>query len=200
MTDALERTFAQLSAALASPNRLADTHETPFYTFVHEPSAARDLQRRLPKWRGILERAGFHVEVVSLRALLWDIVDAGGRWEDWLEAELPNEREESNLAMADVLTGGDDAFGGAPARPGFLDALAPRLAEQTPGRLVLLTDAAFLHPWVRVDKLGSALHDQIRCATVLFYPGTRRGPFSLQFLGIHPEDAGSRRTTILGGD
>lgn len=203
MTDALERTFGQLSAALASPDRLADTHETPFYTFVHEPADARELLRRLPKWRGILERAGFHVEVISLRALVWDIVDSSDRWDDWLEAEQPDERDESVLAMADVLGGGSAAYAGATpvkGRPGLLATLSPLLSLASPGRLVLLTDAAFLHPWVRIDKLGSALHDQIRCPTVLFYPGKRRGPFSLQFLGFHPEDAGSRRTTLLGGD
>jgi hypothetical protein len=72
------------------------------------------------------------------------------------------------------------------------------LEPKTQGRIVLLTDAALLHPWFRVDKLGPALHDAIGCPTVLFYPGHRLGLYSLRFLDFYPEDGGSPRTTILG--
>ena len=200
MTDALEGTFQELRDSLARPDRLADTHSNPFYTFVHDPAYTRELHRRLPMWTGILERSGFSVHVVSLGKLAWEVVDRSERWEDWLEAEEPGAYAETNPSMRDVLLREEDITPGlATTRPGLMASLAPHLLKETPGRLVLLTDAAVLHPWVRVDKLGSTLHSQIRCPTVLFYPGRRRGPFSLHFLGFHPEDAGSRRTTILGG-
>lgn len=200
MTDALEATFQELLSSLAHPDRLSDTHSSSFYTFVHNPADTRELHRRIPMWTGILERTGFAVNVLSLGKLAWDVVDRSQRWDDWLETEEPGAYQETNVSMRDVLLREDDVASGlATARPGLMTSLAPHLLDETPGRLVLLTDAALLHPWLRVDKLGSSLHSQIRCPTVLFYPGRRRGPFSLHFLGFHPEDAGSRRTTILGG-
>lgn len=109
----------------------------------------------------------------------------------------PGQYNDPNRSMRDVL--GDDLSAHAPARAGLLRTLIARLQGETPDRLVLLTDMAHLHPWFRVDTLGSALHDKIRCPTVLFYPGRRRGQYGLHFLALYPEDGGSYRTTILGG-
>lgn len=197
MTDSLERTFQELRAHLTSEGGLAaPTHADPFFTFVHDPGETLELQRRLLRWRSILDRDGLKVEVHSLREIVWDVVEASGRWDDWLEAEEPGKYENINKSMRDVLLGVE---ANPAARPGLLQKLTGILADETPGRLVLLTDAALLHPWFRTDKIGTSLQGKIRCRTVLFYPGRRRAQYGLHFLDFHPEDNGSYRTTIVGG-
>lgn len=211
MTDLLDATFADLRRELLRPDQLDPTHTDPFFTFVHEPEQALDIAERIAtRWRGALERDGFHVEILSLRELLWSIVDASGRWDTWMETQAmadPAEYDAPNGSMRDVL--GDDLNAPPPPRPGVLRTLIQRLQEAPRGsaadrpsggrRLVLLTDMALLHPWLRVDTMGAALHDKLSCPTVLFYPGTRHGQFRLQFLGLYPEDGAAYRTTILGG-
>jgi len=197
LTDALESTFEDLKRSLQSADRLAATHADPFFTFVHPPGETLELHRRLRRWRPVLERLGCKVETHSLRELLWDVVDKSGRWDDWLEAEEPGHYLTINKSMRDVLVPKDKEAAAA-VHAGLLGRVAGLLADVSPDRLVLLTDAGFLHPWFRADKLGSSLHDQIRCNTVLFYPGGRRGVYGLRFLDFYPEDGGSYRTTIVG--
>jgi hypothetical protein len=197
LTDVLESTFKELRRCLGHEDRLAPTHTDPFFTFVHDPAETLELHRQLPRFRAILERDGFQVKIQSLSELAWDIVEASERWEEWLDAEEPGAYEDANGSMKDVLSGGEDAA--SAGRPGLISALSRLVQDETPGRLLLLTDAALLHPWVRIDKLSGAVHDKIRCPTVLFYPGSRRGPFGIRFLGFYPEDPSAYRTAILGG-
>lgn len=199
MTDALEATFDELRRGLVRDDRLAPTHADPFFTFVHDPATTLELHRRLPRWRGILRRDGFStVDICSLSSLAWEIVDASGRWDDWLEAEEPGKYVNANKSMRDVLLR-EENHPDAGVRPGLLTKVAHLLQPKTPGRIVLLTHAELLHPWFRADKLGASLHDRIGCPTVLFYPGRRVGQYGLHFLKFHAEDGGSYRTTIVGG-
>lgn len=194
MTDALDSTFQQLRTGLGTEDRLTPTHADPFFTFVHETAETLDLHRRLQRWRHILERDGFKVEIHSLRELVWDVVEASGRWDDWLEVEQLGKYLTTNRSMRDVLSPRS-----AEAEAGLLVRVESLLQDGSPGRVVWLTDAALLHPWFRADKLGASLHGKIKCRTVLFYPGRKRGAYGLHYLGFYPEDGGSYRTTILGG-
>ncbi|MFO0590898.1 MAG: BREX protein BrxB domain-containing protein [Polyangiaceae bacterium] len=212
MTDQLDAAFAELRDDLLRKGGLDPTHSDPFFTFVHDPTRTVDVAERIAaRWRGALERDGFHVDVVSLREILWKVVDASDRWEEWLEIEqetgIPGDHEDRNRSMRDLLS--DDFHAPEPARIGLIRALIARLQKDPRGarkkgarsgrRLVLLTDMAHVHPWLRVDSLSSALHDKIACPTVLFYPGSVRGQFGLRFLGYYPEDTSAYRTKIVGG-
>jgi Domain of unknown function (DUF1788) len=201
LTDALDRAFQELRSQLGPRDRLTPTHADPFFTFVHDPAETLELHRRLRRWRSTLENDGFKVEVHSLSELAWAVVDASQRWDDWLEAEEPGRYASVNRSMRDVLL--DDEGGAARATPGARPGLLGKLSELLQGedrkRLVLLTDAALLHPWFRADKIGTSLHDRIQCPTVLFYPGTRRGQYGLRLLDLYPEDNGGYRTTLVGG-
>jgi hypothetical protein len=196
LIDALDRTFAELRQCLGDSNRLAATHADPFFNFVHEPQRTIEVHRRLPRWCAALESDGWKVAVQSLRQLCWGVIDASGRWDDWLPVERPGRYDQANSSMSDVLR--DDAEPKPFALPGLARTLGPLLEDETPGRLLLLTDAGLLHPWFRVRTLEVWFHDRIRCPTVLFYPGRRVGQFGLQFLGFYPED-GKYRSTIVGG-
>jgi hypothetical protein len=194
LTDALDDTFKALREALADSQRLTPTHADPFFNFVHAPRETRALHQRLPRWRSVLERDGWRVEVRSLAPLLWSVVDASGRWDDWMETETTGEYREANQSMRDVL---NEDKKQPRTRPGLARTLAPWLTDETPRRLLLLTDAALLHPWFRVRTLETWFHDAIRCPTVLFYPGRRSGQFGLLCLSVYPED-GNYRSTIVG--
>jgi Domain of unknown function (DUF1788) len=191
MSDALEQTFEELRQKLGTvADRLTPTHADPFYTFVFPPARALELARRLRRWCGQLERDGFSTEILSLSQLAWQRIDASGRWEDWREMEEPRQYRDANGSVSDVLRKDNASMTSDVAR--HCEKVAPR-------GILLLTDAALLHPWFRIDKLGSTLHDRVRRPTVLFYPGRRLGEYGLRFLGFHPDDAGSYRTTLLGG-
>ncbi|MDI3291590.1 BREX protein BrxB domain-containing protein [Polyangium sp. 15x6] len=191
MSDLLEQTFEELRQMLGSPaDRLTPTHADPFFTFVFPPNQVLDLARRVRRWSNQLERDGFDVQPVSLAALAWQRINASGRWEDWREMEEPGQYRDANGSVRDVLR---------KEGAGIIADVACLCTEVAPRGLLLLTDAALLHPWFRVDKLGAALHDRVRRPTVLFYPGKRWGDHGLRFLGIYPDDAGSYRTTLLGG-
>lgn len=186
----LESTFDDLVSRLASRDPLNPANSDPFYYFVHRPSESLDLKEKLPAWRGRLQNAGWTPEVVSFGALLWDIIERSGRWEDWLAVEADTDDEDRNDAVADVLR----------APGGLVDAVAGYLTkrEGPARRVVLFTDLVLLHPWFRVRTIEGLLHDRVAVPAVVFYPGRRVGRDGLSFVGIHREDA-NYRCTILGG-
>ena len=73
------------------------------------------------------------------------------------------------------------------------------VGAERPGAVVLLTDAAMLHPYVRSRLLESRLHDKVKVPTILFYPGRRSGQYGLHFLGFYPVD-GNYRASLIGGN
>jgi hypothetical protein len=196
LTDALEAAFVELRERIGSGNRLVPTHADPFYNLVHDPRETFELHRRLPRWGATLKRDGWDVQLQSLRELCWKVVDASGRWQDWLDAEDATDYGEANRSMRTVLRDDPAAVDGA--RLGLARTLAPLLADTAPKRLLLLTDAAMLHPWFRVRTFETWFHDKIHCTAVLFYPGRRTGQFGLHFLDRYAED-GNYRSTIVGG-
>ena len=127
------------------------------------------------------------MEVVSLSALFWQIVDDSGRWDDWLEIEPDCELGEINEAVRDVLRG-DNAFA---------EAVAPYVAKTVPNRVVFFTDTGLVHPYFRVRALESTLHDRVKVPAIIFYPGRRSGQYGLHFLGFYPVD-GNYRSTLIG--
>jgi hypothetical protein len=196
LTDILEETFHELRRRLGGEDRLVATGADRFFNFVHDPKLTLDVHRHLPRWSAALASDGWNVEQRSLRELCWQVIDASGRWDDWLEVERSGAYAITNGSVSDVLR--DLPAPDPSARPGLARTLAPLLEDDAPRRLLLLTDAALLHPWFRARTLETWFHDRIRCPTVLFYPGRRSGQHGLHFLGFYPED-GKYRSTIVGG-
>jgi hypothetical protein len=149
--------------------------------------------RALPRWRARLEEDGFRVYIVSIAEIMWQVIDASGRWESWIELEGDCTPAEILEAVRDALRTKDDAV-----QPGLAPAILDVVSRREHGRLLLLTDAALLHPFFRVRAIESLVHDRVGCPTVLFYPGERAGQFGLRFLSFYPEDA-NYRSSIIGG-
>lgn len=184
----LDEDFQQLAGRLSEPASLSAARSDPFYYFVYAPEQALDVRRRMPVWTARLRNAGLEVERVSFSDLLWELVDASGRWDAWLQVEADADPEQVNEAIRDVLRSGD----------ALVKRVASLVERERPGRVVFLTDTEMLHPYFRVRVLESTLHDRIHVPTVVFYPGRRSGQFGLHFLGFYAED-GNYRATLIGG-
>ena len=138
-------------------------------------------------------RCGHRQAVVSLVSpagpdLVWALIDASGRWHDWLEVEPEAELVQINEAVRDVLR----------AETGLVETVAGYVAQPIPDRVLFLTDAGLVHPYFRLRSLESGLHDRVQVPTVIFYPGRRSGQYGLHFLGFYSVD-GNYRSTLLGG-
>ena len=184
----LDSTFAELAVKLRDREALNPAKSDPLFYFVHDPAEALEVKRMLPVWAAALERDGWTVEQVSLSDLLWQVVDASGRWEEWLAIEPDADPAEINEAIRDVLRSGN----------ALVEAVARHVEAPRPKTLVFLTDVAMLHPYFRARALESGLHDRVRVPAVLFYPGRRSGQYGLHFLGFYPVD-GNYRSTLVGG-
>jgi hypothetical protein len=184
----LDETFDTLTTLLRQPESLNPAKSDPFFYFVHHPAETLAVKQKLGVWVPALRNDGWTVEQVSLLKLVWQIVDASGRWEEWLALEPEADPEAMNEAIRDVLRT-DNAL---------VESLARHISEERPRTLVFLTDAAALHPYFRARSLESGLHDRVKVPTVIFYPGRRSGQYGLHFLGFYEFD-GNYRATLLGG-
>jgi hypothetical protein len=181
-------TFNQLLEHLRQPELLSPARSDPFFYFVHDPSETLPLKQKLCVWISLLRNDGWTVDEVSLARLVWEIVDASGRWDEWLELESDAEIEELNSDVSDVLGSGN----------ALVEAIRRHVETERPRTVVFLTDAVALHPYFRARTLEAGLHDRVKVPTVLFYPGRRSGQYGLHFLGFYRFD-GNYRATLLGG-
>jgi hypothetical protein len=184
----LDATFDELRKRLQSPDVLNPAKSDPIFYFVHAPHQTLELRTKIPLWAAVLRQDGRDVVTLSLADLVWDLIDASGRWDDWLEAESEAELMHINEAVRDVLR----------AEHGLVETVARYVAQSIPARVLFLTDAGLVHPYFRLRSLESGLHDRVQVPTVIFYPGRRSGQYGLHFLGFYSVD-GNYRSTLLGG-
>src|SRR5207245_1250086 len=157
----LDNTFAELLAKLREPDALNPAKSDPVFYFVYPAALMLDLKQCLPRWAARLREMSFEVERISLSDLLWQIVDASGRWEAWLEIEAGAEVEELNAAVRDVLR----------SQNRLVEEIALRISRLGGNKLIFLTEAEMLHPYFRTRAIESKLHDRVAVPTVIFYPG-----------------------------
>jgi hypothetical protein len=184
----LDDTFNALTAYLRQPDLLNPAKSDPFIYFVHDPAETLAVKQKLGVWSAALRNEGWTVEQVSLSELLWQIVASSSRWDEWLALEPEADPEAMNEAIRDVLRTDNS----------LVEALASYVSKEREHTVVLVTDAAALHPYFRARSLESGLHDRVKVPTVVFYPGRRSGQYGLHFLGFYEFD-GNYRATLLGG-
>lgn len=186
----LDASFEELRLQLADPDRLSPAHADPLCYFVYDPSHILAVRSLLPGWIARLRNEnGLAVERLSLSEVMWELIDASGRWEEWLELEPDSDQDKVNDAVRDVLLRGDDTI-----MKKVLEFVSVR-REHT---VVLITDVELLHPYLRSRVIEGHLKNKVQVPTVFFYPGRRAGQYDLYFLGIHQEDSGYR-SPIYGG-
>ncbi len=184
----LERDFQAVRAVLSQEDRLNPAHSDPIYYYVFRPQRMLLVRRRLAAWLGVLRKDGLRPVRVSLADIKDELIQASGRWDEWLEFEADAEPGQLNRAIRDVLTQNNS----------FVNRVAERIAPGDEHTVVLLTDAELLHPYFRTRAIESALAGKVPHPTVIFYPGLRVGQYGLHFLGFYPED-GNYRSTLIGG-
>lgn len=184
----LQADFDELLGRLANPGTALADGRDPFYYFAYEPAQMLEVRRSLPAWQGQLRNAGWIVDCISFIDILWETIDASGRWDAWLEYEPYADPGEVMHAVHDAM-----GQGGA-----MVERIRRAVSQTAERKVVFLADAGILSPFFRVRGLESALHDQIKVPTVVFYPGQRVGQYGLKFLGLYPEDS-NYRATIIGG-
>lgn len=184
----LDETFEVLKKMLQAPDALNPARADPLFYFLHKPDEALTVAQKIPVWSAALEAQGLTVERISLARIIRELVDASGRWDQWLELENRVKPAAVNNSVRNVLQTND----------AFIQAVAQHLSEPRPDTVVFLTDAMLMHPFFRAHVIENALTDRIKVPTVLFYPGRRAGQFGLHFLDFYPVD-GNYRATIVGG-
>ncbi|TVS20990.1 MAG: DUF1788 domain-containing protein [Planctomycetaceae bacterium] len=182
----LDSIFEELRQQFKTPDALNPAKSDPLFYFVHAPEDTLELKKRIPLWIAKFREDGKEVEVVSFADLLWQIIDASGRWDDWLESEPTEEPEQINRAVKDAVRSGN----------ALVEAVARHLDSALPNRVLFLVDAALVHPYFRLRTLVSGLHDRVKLPAIIFYPGRRSGQYGLRFLGFYPEDPNYRSSLI----
>ena len=99
----LDDTFDTLTTLLRQPESLNPAKSDPFFYFVHDPAETLEVKQKLGVWVPALRNDGWTVEQVSLLKLVWQIVDASGRWDEWLALEPEADPEAMNEAIRDLL-------------------------------------------------------------------------------------------------
>src|SRR5439155_10817916 len=112
-------------SVLREPEGLNPAKSDPFFYFVHDPAEALVVKQKLGVWIPALKNDGWSVKQVSLLKLLWEIVDASGRWDEWLALEADADPEAMNEAIRDVLRTGN----------ALVESLARYVSEECPHTL-----------------------------------------------------------------
>ena len=99
----LDATFDELRQRLQSPDAVNPAKSDPVFYVIHAPHQTLGLRTKLPIWSARLRQDGKEVITLPLADLVWDLIDASGRWHDWLEVEPEAELVQINEAVRDVL-------------------------------------------------------------------------------------------------
>ena len=181
--------FEKLRQRLGDADAPNPAHSDPIFYFVYSPSQILTMRKLLPGWIARLgNENGLAVEMLSLSEVMWELVDASGRWDAWLEVEPDHDLEDINEAVRDVLRSGN----------ALVERVARRTATFRENTVLFITDVELLHPYFRSRVIENYLNNKVQIPTVFFYPGRRTGQYGLHFLEFYPEDPGYR-STLIGG-
>lgn len=185
----LEADFEELCQRLGDTDALNPAHSDPIFYFVYPPSQILAVRRLLPSWTARLKhKNGLEVETLSLSQIIWQLIDASGRWDEWLELEPQADLDKVQEAINDVLRSGN----------ALVEQVAEHVAVPRKNAVLLIIDTELLHPYFRSRAIESYLNNSVQVPVVFFYPGERVGQYGLRFLGFYDVDYGYR-STIVGG-
>jgi hypothetical protein len=188
----LDKSFSKLRSRLKEGAELRETGDDPVYYLIFDPSKMLEAKRSLRKWRSRLGQDGWSVHTFSIAEAIHEALRDHSLRDIWLREDRrdPFDFESINDTLAEALTA--------------KNTLDKRVLEQQnalkgeEGALLLVTDLEALHPYTRIGAIESRLQGQFEVPTVILYPGTRSGEYTLSFLGIYPKD-GNYRSVHIGG-
>ncbi|MGW3614526.1 DUF1788 domain-containing protein [Micromonospora sp. NPDC005163] len=166
-----------------------------FAILQYEPSDEFKLRGEVQRLTTDLSANGWMIISISLQKLLLDRVRAQGS--EWVDRVTQMERRMADIEPARGLNYLKSKVSPLVEGPDGIAADCGRLiceyADNNPGTVdrtvVLIGRAGALYPFIRTSALLRHLDGRTRnVPVVLLYPGTRRGPTGLSFMGIHDPD------------
>jgi len=188
----IERSFSRLRSRLKEGAGLRETGDDPVYYLIFAPEKMLKVKRSLRKWCSRLEQDGWTVHTWSIADVIHDVLQTHTFRDIWIREDLkaPFDFENINATLAEALNSEnrlDDRL------------LEKQVAlKEDENALLLVTDLEAIHPYMRIGGIESRFQGQFEVPTVILYPGTRNGEYTLSFLGVYPED-GNYRSIHIGG-
>jgi len=188
----LETSFSTLRSRLKEGAGLRETGDDPVYYLIFAPEKMLEVKRSIRKWRSRLNQDGWSVHTFSIADAIHEALQDHSLRDIWLreDQKAPFDFEKINATLAEALNAENT--------------LDERILEQQEAlkneenALLLITDLEALHPYTRIGGVESRLQGQFEVPTIILYPGTRNGEYTLSFLGVYPED-GNYRSVHIGG-
>ena len=193
----LDEAFAALTRDLidADGPRISTMRNYRFAIVQYAPKDEFACRARTQQLAHELQAHGWMVLTLDLHRLLLDRVRAMG--DDWVTRVMATERRSFDIAperglnylagkLRPLIEGPDGVAADVAARIGaFVDA-HPEHADRT---LALVGRAGALHPFFRSSALLKHIDGRTHnVPVVLLYPGERRGPTGLSFMGTVAPD------------
>lgn len=193
----VKRAVAALRADLIHEDgpRISTMRNYRFAIVAYPPDRELELRHEVRRLGHDLIAAGWVVLSISLHKLLLDRVRALG--DEQLAWITDSEREFSTFDRDRALTYVKDEIAPLVEGPDGLAADCARIIAEHVGAhpdkadrtLVLIGRAGALFPFFRSSALLRHLDGQTgNVPVVLLYPGERRGPTGLSFMGVHDPD------------
>lgn len=190
---ALQEAFAALHRDLINENgpRISTMRNYRFAILQYLPENEFKVRSEVQKLTADLVAAGWVVFSINLQKLLLDRVRAQG--EEWVEKVIAMERRIAGMALERGLNHLKSKLTPLIEGPDGIAADCSRLicqyADQHPDRvdrmLAIVGRAGGMYPFYRSSALLKHLDGKTRnIPVVLLYPGERRGPTGLSFMGI----------------
>lgn len=170
-----------------------------FAILRYAPAEEFSLRVQVQRLSNELSANGWVVLTISLQKLLLDRIRAQGA--DWVDRVAAMERRMSDLDLArglnylksklTPLIEGPDGIAADCAR--LIHAQAEQFPDRTDRTLALIGRAGALYPFFRSSALLRHLDGRTgNVPVVLLYPGERRGPTGLSFMGFLNPDSDYR--------
>ena len=198
---ALEETFAALHKDLVDEDgpRISTMRNYRFAILQYLPEHEFKLRSEVQKLTTDLVAAGWVVFSIGLQKLLLDRVRAQGG--EWVQKVIATERRTAGTALDRGLNYVKDKLTPLIEGPDGIAADCSRVicdyADRHPDRvdrmLAIIGRAGGMYPFYRSSALLKHLDGKTRnVPVVLLYPGERRGPTGLSFMGIINPDSDYR--------
>jgi hypothetical protein len=189
----LEEAFAALRRDLIQEDgpRISTMRNYRFAIVQYQPTEEFKLRGHVQRLSADLVANGWVVLLLNLQTLLFDRVRAQGR--DWAERVIAMETKTASRgaerglnylkSKLSTLIEGPDGIAADCSR--IIRDYADRHPDHVDRTLALIGRAGALYPFFRTSALLRHLDGRTRnVPVVLLYPGERRGPTGLSFMGM----------------
>jgi hypothetical protein len=200
-TSSLKEAFAALRSDLLHEDgpKISTMRNYRFAIVSYDPSQEFALRREVRDLTEALRQGGWFVLPLSLQSLFLSRVRSLG--EEWVQRVIEMERRTSKIdkdrglaylkSKIMPLVEGPDGLAADCAR--VITEHTERHPDQVDRTLALIGRAGAVYPFIRSSALLRHLDGRTRnVPVVLLYPGERRGPTALSFMGVLDPDSDYR--------